>query len=387
MKRVLFLFNHDAAHQVAHLAGVAGAMIRTHPDVRTVIAFATPALRAQVERHLLPAEVSAAEWHELLLPPVRRWLLDKLDRLLPASRLARLHNNVALFAGVDMVVSTERTCLRLKRHFAQGEGPAFAKIPHGAGDRSVAWHPDYRRFDLSLVAGRKVVDQLVGAGVERERLRIVGYPKFDTVAEAAPARLFDNDRPTFVYNPHFDPHLSSWYDAGPDLLRWFATKGADRFNLVFAPHVMLFRKRWHVSPEYRVARRRPDVPPEALAAPNVHVDVAGPALFDMTYTRGGDAYIGDVSSQIYEFLQRPRPAFFLDCRRRERDGDVGDLESWQAGPVSKNVQDLTALLHDWQAIGERYRAAQEVIFAHTIDIGERPAVERAADAIADWVSA
>ena len=36
--RVVFLFNHDAAHQVAHLAGIAAAMARLHPEVETVIA-------------------------------------------------------------------------------------------------------------------------------------------------------------------------------------------------------------------------------------------------------------------------------------------------------------------------------------------------------------
>ena len=126
-----------------------------------------------------------------------------------------------LFASVDMVVSTERTCLRVKRHI-RGRMPQFAIVPHGAGDRNVSYHPDFARFDLVLVAGQKVVEQMVAHGVAPDRLRITGYPKFDSIDWARRFDPFGNGRPTFVYNPHFDPKLSSWYDMGPGLLRWFA---------------------------------------------------------------------------------------------------------------------------------------------------------------------
>lgn len=263
--------------------------------------------------------------------------------------------------------------------------PLFAKVPHGAGDRSVAYHPDYKRFDRSFVAGQKVVEQLVAHGVEREKLVIIGYPKFETVDLEARPDFFGNGRPTFVYNPHFDPHLSSWYDAGPELLRWFASEQGQQFNMIFAPHVMLFRKALHVSPEYKTARQRPDVPEEALNAPNIRIDLDGPNLFDMSYTLGADGYIGDVSSQIYEFLARPRPAFFLDCREDARDEDDEWHLFWDAGPVVKSVDQLTALLPSYAAIGEEYRARQQEIFEYTIDLGDRPASERAADAIAECV--
>ena len=382
-RRALFLFNHDAAHQVAHLAGVAAATARLHPDIETIVAYA-PGIRGEIGKYISQGDADRIRWEELRLGPVRSAIARPLDRVLPATRIARLHANVALFAQADIVVSTERTCLRLKRHFKPGEGPKFAKIPHGAGDRSVAWHDDYRKFDLTLVAGQKVVDQLVGNGVARDRIAIVGYPKFDGLADTPPKPLFENANPTFVYNPHFDPHLSSWYDCGPDLLRWFASPEGQAFNCVFAPHVMLFRKALHISPEYRTSRTRPDVPAEALAAPNIIVDTDGPALFDMTYTRGADGYIGDASSQIYEFLARPRAAFFLDCRTG-RDDDA-DLLSWQTGPVFHDAASLAKALPRWREIAAEYRAEQERLFAYTIDMTDRPANQRAADVIAAAIS-
>lgn len=386
MERAIFLFNHDAGHQVAHLAGIAAAMARKYRNIETIVAYATPAIRDRLNE-LIPAEDSnLIRWEELKLSPLWAALARPLDRLLPASRLFRLRQYLPLFESAQMIISTERTCLRLKKMIPADRMPLFAKVPHGAGDRSVAYHPDYKRFDRSFVAGQKVVDQLVAHGVERERLVIIGYPKFETVDLDAKPRFFANNRPTFVYNPHFDPHLSSWYDAGPELLRWFASDDGQKFNLIFAPHVMLFRKQLHVSPEYKTARQRPDVPEEALRADNIRVDLDGPNLFDMSYTLGADAYIGDVSSQVYEFLARPRPAFFLDCREDARAEDDEWHLFWDAGPVVKSAEELIALLPNFKAIGEQYRRRQQEIFDYTIDLGDKPASERAADAIAECVN-
>lgn len=50
--KILFLFNHDAAHQVAHLGGVVRTMRMTRPDAQIICATATPGIRERL-RHLL----------------------------------------------------------------------------------------------------------------------------------------------------------------------------------------------------------------------------------------------------------------------------------------------------------------------------------------------
>ena len=382
MPRVLFLFNHDAPHQVAHLAGIAAATARLHRELTCQIAYATPAIRAQLEALIPPADQLRLEWTRLDLPAWTRGLARLGDRFLPLSRVLRLRFNLDLFARADLVMSTERTCLRTKRHLRAQDMPLYVKVPHGAGDRSVAYHPDYKLFDHAFVAGQKVVDQLVAHGVPPEKPVIIGYPKFETVDLDARQDFFRNGRPTILYNPHFDPHLSSWYDAGPELLRWFAGKDGQRFNLIFAPHVMLFRKEMHVSPEYRQARRRPDVPAEAFEAENILVDLDGPRLFDMSYTLSADAYIGDVSSQIYEFLVRPRPAFFLDMRAGGRAADDEWHHFWKSGPVLRSVDELPGALEDLEEVGKSYLSAQRDLIAYTFDLTDEPASTRAAHAIA-----
>ena len=88
--RVVFLFNHDAAHQVAHLAGIAAAMTRTHPEVETVIAYAGPMIRTRIEGLIDEKAAGAIRWHELTLGPIARAAAGFLDKVLPASRLGTL---------------------------------------------------------------------------------------------------------------------------------------------------------------------------------------------------------------------------------------------------------------------------------------------------------
>lgn len=232
-----------------------------------------------------------------------------------------------------------------------------------------------------------MAQQLAMNGVDPSRIRVTGYSKFERIDLSAKPEFFDNGQPTFVYNPHFDPHLSSWYEAGPELLRWFASEEGQAFNLIFAPHVMLFRKTMHVSPEYKIAKRRPDVPEEAANAKNILVDVNGPRLFDMSYMLSADGYIGDASSQLYEFLVRPRPAYLLDPNGALGEQGAGELPFLKTGPAYRKVSELAADLADWQSVGERYRKAQDDLIAHTFDLSDTPPSSRAAQAIADAIQA
>lgn len=390
MGRALFLFNHDAAHQAAHLAGIAGATARLAQGHEVVIAYAGPVLRTRLEALVGEGDARRMRWEDLRLPAFSRLLARPLDKLLPASRLMRLRHNEALFASADLIVSTERTCLRVRRRLRARMGdaaPLFGYVPHGSGDRNVAYHPELAQFDHMFVSGRKLVDEMVARGLTTpDRCHLTGYPKFDTIDRDARPRFFDNDRPTFLYNPHFDPKLSSWYDHGPALLEWFAARST-QYNLIFAPHVMLFRKTLHISPEYRVARRRPDIPEVARKAANILIDTDSPRLFDMSYTLSADAYIGDMSSQVYEFLLRRRPVFFIDTHSADLPHEAANRAFWGNGPVITSVAELGDLIPQYQSIGREYRPTQDRLFAYTIDDrpGER-ATDRAGQVISDILS-
>ena len=382
-QEILFLFNHDAPHQAAHIASVARALVELRPDQCVTCATGTVAIRDHVEALLGPRASDLVSWLDIALPRRLEALLAPANRVAPVRRLLRLDHHAARLRRAALIVSTERTCLRLRRSESAGAGPRFVHVPHGSGDRAVTYHPGKARFDTFLVAGDKARRELVSRGVATcSQVRVVGYPKFDSVDLARRVRLFEDDRPVFVYNPHFDPFLSSWYDHGPALIDWFATGEGRRFNLIFAPHIMLFRKALHVSLEYRTARLRPPIKSDWLQAKNIIIDTGSRRLIDMTYTLGADAYIGDVSSQVYEFMIRPRPLFFIDCFSGDPRSREAEYPAWTAGAVAGSVEALTPLL----AAGSRARPGdlerQRQLLSETFSYDpECPASARAAAAL------
>jgi hypothetical protein len=374
--KVGFLFNHDALHQIRHTAPVIAEIVR-FPHVEAVVLTSSPAQEAQVRALLGPA-ASAVRFVALGVGP----LAAGLDRLLrfvaPFRRIATLRENLPVFAALDVLVVPETTSLLLRDRFGLTH-PKFVWIPHGAGDRSVGFRPVMRGFDLVLLSGAKVRDRMLAAGlITPDNHAIVGYPKFDTIGTAAPSRLFANDRPTVLYNPHFDPRLSSWYTMGGAVLDWFASQS--RYNLIVAPHVMLAQRRLHASVEHRVLRWRRDIAARYATLPHIHVDMGSEASVDMTYTRAADIYLGDVSSQIYEWIATPRPAIFLNATGVAWERDP-DFAHWHLGEVVSDPAALPAALDRAVLEPDRYRAAQEAAFAATFSRTDQPASRRAAAAI------
>jgi hypothetical protein len=144
-------------------------------------------------------------------------------------------------------------------------------------------------------------------------------------------------------------------------------------NLVFAPHVELFRKRRHHG-----AR----LPARARFASNILIDTGSAASSDLTYTRAATVYLGDVSSQAYEFIVEPRPCIFLDAHRVNWREDP-NYAMWHLGDVIERIEDLPNAL---EAAKERhtriYASRQRHAVGRTFFFdSERSAAERGADAI------
>ncbi len=373
-RRVCFLFNHDQTHQIAHSLPIA-AILLASGSVDVTIA-TTSARTAAAVRSIGGTSIDRAHFVELESTcPVTHWL----DRFVPARKLAIYGEHVDFFRDFDALIVSEKSSLVLKTLY----GLASLKIVHtrhGAGDRAIGFSGESRRFDLILVSGPKIRDRLVGeAGVNADRIRVVGYPKFDLYgSREVRLPVQANGRRTILYNPHPSPRLSSWNAWGESILASFAD--SDRFNLVFAPHVMLFEREWTVTVDPpSIARiRRP--PARFASCPNLVIDLGSPLSSDMTYTQAADLYLGDVSSQVYEFLLRPRPCVFLNPRRRNWEGDP-NYEHWHAGPV---VERVDSILDDIERAFEThayFAATQRALFDRTFSRDDVPASERAASAV------
>jgi len=376
-KRIGFLFNHDQIHQIAHSLPIALALSQLGGHFEVIIAVTNAALRNEVIRMAGPALSRMTLVDLQLRSRVSHVLAASLGSVVPASKLLVYRDNLDFFRSLDLLVVSERTSLILKSRYGL-ERPLMVLADHGAGDRAIAFGQQVAMFDHILAAGTKLRDRFMkDAGVDGGRVTITGYPKFDVVGEAA-ARLpmQDNGRPTVLYNPHVSPHLSSWYTQGRAILDYFLQN--PRYNLIFAPHVMLFQRRVAVTIDKLRAARAGKVARKYRDAPNIHFDPGSLASTDMSYVRAADIYIGDCSSQIYEFLQTPRPCVFVNAQGYAWRDDP-NFAHWQAGPVIESAKELYQALdfsiahHKW-----RFEPVQRRMFDHTFDLTAEASSVRAA---------
>ncbi|MEO9600225.1 hypothetical protein [Parasphingorhabdus sp.] len=381
-QRIGFLFNHDELHQVAHIAPIISALQRQAPTAQVEVITSSDR-QAEAVRQFLDPAAPLPQFQSIRPSGWSRMIEALLGNMVPLNRLSSLKRNAALFRQFDALVVPETTTTFLKKN-DQMARPKLIFFPHGAGDRSIGFSPEIARFDHVLLPGEKTRDRMLAAEVIRaDNHKIVGYPKFEAYAPRPPVKLFDNDKPTVLYNPHFDPLLSSWFRFGEQILDYFAKQ--NDYNLIFAPHVMLFQRRLLASVEHRLFRFRQNIDPRYAVLDHMHIDTGSERSVDMTYTRTADIYLGDVSSQIYEFIQKPRPALFLNSHDAKwRDNP--NYDHWTFGPVLDDVAGLGASLDAASPLSDLYREAQTRAFVHSFDRDDDvPPSLRAAAAIVEFL--
>jgi hypothetical protein len=368
--RILFLFIGEP-HQIFHALPIAAEMAAAGSDVEVAVAST---------RHLPVVEQVAAAYPGFaprmkLLGQrgISRWLRERA--LIRHPRLPILFGALRYLRQFDAIVVPERTTTAIRHFLPRRTRLIFT--PHGAGDRAIMLDPRDRHFDFVLVAGEKSEQRLLEAGTIRTgHYALNGYVKLDLMARLDKTRtpLFDNGRPTVLYAPHFHRGLSSWDRFGRDIIGWFAAQ--DRYNLVVAPHIRLFAE---ASDADRAAVK-------ALAVPDkVLIDLGSDRLFDMSYTSGADLYLGDVSSQVYEFLSAPRPCLFLNAHEVDWVGDP-DYLFWTLGDVVDNLEDLPKALDQAIAHHPHYIDAQRERLAESIGGDPAGAAQRGAEAIARFLA-
>lgn len=359
-------------HQILHSLPIAAALATRHPEMRVHLAAVNPG-HLDLAHRLVEAHAPGSPLHYDLLP------LGPGDALRLRAGWGASHfkqyallQNRRYFADFDAVVTPERTSLFL-RHL--GVPAHLIWTRHGAGDREVGFKADVRHFDFVLFAGRKIEQRLLSGGLIRPGRYIGGvYAKFDWACSLPPPTLFDNSRPTVLYNPHFLARLSSWPRLGREVLDMFAA--SSRYNLIFAPHVRLFEA---------LSKTDAKIFAPLQALPHVRIDLGSEHSVDMSYTRAASFYLGDVSSQIAEFLCQPRPCAFLDAHGAQwRDNP--SFRSWTLGPVWDSIANLDGRIGE--AIN-RHSEFVEVQRRYVNDTFEPPAEGsgvRGADAIAEFLS-
>lgn len=301
---------------------------------------------------------------KLKLIRLRRPTLKKDSLFALPSRLLTLICNYPTIRRFPFLVTTEISSAWLRK--APGFASRLILIKHGAGDRAGGYKGRHADFDLTLVAGEKDRRRMIDMGLCNERNCVVGgYAKFELMAPRQ--SFFADDKPVILYNPHFDPKLSSWITHGPALLK--ALENLRGYNIIIAPHTKLAGK----------------AAPIHSAAPHIRIDMGSRHSIDMSYTNSADIYLGDVSSQVYEFLLTPRPCVFLNLDHVRHEGDP-NFAHWNLGRIVENPNDLPDALERARQEEPHMIARQQAAVRQSIDLAIPQASERQAQIILDYIA-
>jgi CDP-glycerol glycerophosphotransferase (TagB/SpsB family) len=371
--RIGFLLNHYESHQVPHVVPFAFKLSELYPDIKVIIMSSTleqqdfaKDIAAHYPNHCCQFKmISASRLVKLIDPILSQWFFIR--------KSAVIRNNILWLSTFDSIVVPELTSLTLKKYASFRDVKLIFTV-HGAGDNEN--YPPFdkrlKQFDLCLVPGKKYAEIVTRRKlVTPNGYAISGYPKFEAVAPFGKNRsqFFKNNNPTIIYNPHHHPDHSSWPLLGEKILDFFYThKG---YNLIFAPHVLLFKRK---------LGRGASLPKKYRNQENIILDLGSRSSIDMTYMNMADIYFGDSSSQIYEFLKRPRPCVFFDTLSSRSDSDVPYF-NWNFGPVVKNGENIEKTIALALTTHSKFLPIQRESFANTFEISTITAAERGAHII------
>lgn len=369
--RFAFLFFAES-YQIYHGAAAAFALMKREGvsvDIFHNMADSAHHFQRLAEAHGMP--------HVSSIPLSRsRWtrFVQSL-RVFGWEKTPILRQNEAMLREYDAVVVMEDGASILFAGEAEDQRPARMLIMHGAGDRDVPSFKRRRDFDLTFTLGPKLADKLISLGHAREgHVAAPGYIKFDSsrLFRDGARQLFPEERPIILYNPHKNPKLGSWGRFIEPMLRQFSDQ--QDYNLIIAPHVKMFTRKFGW--QKRRWQRR------SLA--HIFIDTGSDRSVDNSYTEAADIYVGDVSSQVYEFLSKPRPCLFLNARGVKWQDDPNFL-FWQLGDVVDDPKDLMAAIRAAPARHHLYIEKQREFAARSLGDISPGAAERAADKMLEYL--
>ena len=363
--RIAFLYIAEA-YQCYH-GGAIALELASRPGWEVVNLYNDPETPHHLERIRAAYGAPPVPEHRL-----RRSLLTRTlqrIRILGMFKDLTMRDNVAELNRYDAVFAVENSVASLRRLGA--DRPRLIYAPHGFGDRARGFIARIATFDFVLLAGAKTEQRMLREGLVRKGdYALTGSVKLETGERLADqARLdFAGEKPVVLYNAHKEPKLTSWHRFIEPMLAGFAQDPS--LNLLVAPHVKLFRRR---SEKLRARWR-------GRSSPNILVDPGSDRSVDTSYTAAADIYVGDVSSQVYEFLTRPRPCVFLNAHGIDWKDDPS-FAHWHLGDVVDDPAQLMDAIRAAPARHHLYRDRQESMAAASLGNRAPGIAQRAADAV------
>lgn len=369
------LFSYIAQpHQTLHSLPIAIAIAQNYPNIQVHITCTT-------QKHLLYVKSIIAlypntniVYHILPLPYyIGNYIIKYGTNAL--LKVLTLYLNRSFFNQFSAIIVPERTTLLLKKIGVNN--PKLIWTRHGAGDRAIGFSRDVQKFDFILMAGKKIEQRLLKQNSIRPGHYQTGvYAKFDIINKLKQSQrpiLFHNDKPIILYNPHFKRHFSSWHKFGFKILEQFAQQ--DQYNLIFAPHFRLF---------YPPSLKNIKAFQHYQQLPNILIDLGSERSIDMTYTLAADLYLGDVSSQLSEFLIQPRPCVFLNAHHTHWKNDK-NYTSWRLGQVVSSPHHIIKVINEAFILQKTFIPLQKDYIRNTFGTLNSPTAHIGAKAIVNYL--
>lgn len=311
--------------------------------------------------------------HNCNIEYLRPTLFHKLIRIFKKRPHPRVRN---ILEKNRKKLSEFKALILTDRHFLNKTPikPRYILTGHGAGDRVRGFTEAMKKFDYILVSGNEKWRRMEELNyITQSRGKIIGYPKFDiALLNSNTITPFKDTKPIVLYNPHFNETETSWYSWGKKILDYFLEN--KDYNLIFAPHLILFSK------------KKDNIDKKYYQSENIHIDLESGALIDMTYTKMADIYLGDVSSQVYEFVGlKKRPCLFLNAHNVEWKNNSA-FRMWEMGDVIENLNFLEIILKKSQESFLAYSSIQSKLIEDTFSIADQSAGQRGAIAIDNFLN-
>ncbi len=303
----------------------------------------------------------------VLLKPTKWYELTRKFKKKPYPTYDNIiNNNFDRIVSYDVLLTPQHYLNRIMDR-DEAKNKIYVLLTHGSGDSPVSYSRAKGRYNLTLLGSDEII-RLAKENLKTSNTvyKNIGYAKLEIAEKISTDHPFVNKRPTVVYNPSYVKNFSSWKEWGIQIIDFFAQH--KEFNLIFAPHLKLFQN----NSTRKLVKRYCD-------CENILIDTGSDALIDMTYTKYADIYLGDISSQGYEFLYKPRPCVFLNPYGNK------EVKMWELGDVVCDIKEFDTAINSAIKNHGKYVEKQEDEFSKRFSITDVPSGVRGAQAIKEFL--